>query len=229
MLGSILERVYAHPLASVVEDKIARPLALRDLTLLPRPGGPYAPLHRRSGSRGFVPVDDESVGLSSSNPGQAGVSTASDMGLLYADLLRSLRGEGVLLARSTIGRLLDSEQMVQLYDLGRRRWALGFQRDLPIGILGSGWSPNTFGHLGTAPRSIVALYAADPVADRVIALKIFSVSGMNDHCVRQLTAVMRRHEMSGRMECDSRDTTVRAPLSPAERPAEASTPAALDA
>ncbi len=185
LLGGILERVYSMPLERVIAEKVASPLSLRDLSLMPRPGRPYGPLHRRDGSMCFVPVEDEARGLSPVNPGQAGVSTAADMGLVYADLLKSLKGQGTLLAPSTARSLLEIRRSIQLYDLGPRSWGLGFQRDLPQGILGAGWSRDTFGHVGTAPRRIVVLHAADPASDRVLTFRFFS--SIDDHRVQQLT------------------------------------------
>ncbi|TRV80955.1 beta-lactamase family protein [Streptomyces sp. 130] len=187
VLGAIVERVHARPLADVVEERVARPLGLRDLALVARPGRPYGALHRRDGHLRFVPVEDEARGLGELNPGQAGVSTAADAGLLYADLLASLGGRGTLLSQATARRLVAAGPPVQLYDLGERSWGLGFQRDLPKGILGAGWGPGTFGHLGTAPRRIVVVHAAEPEAGRVLTMRLFSP--VDDRWVRQLTAV----------------------------------------
>ncbi|WP_327320356.1 serine hydrolase domain-containing protein [Streptomyces sp. NBC_01235] len=187
LLGAILERVYSMPLEHVIAEKVAAPLALRDLSLVPRPGQQYGPLHRRDGSMRFVPVEDEARGLSPVNPGQAGVSTAAGMGLVYADLLNSLKGHGTLLAPSTAMSLLEISRSIQLYDLGPRSWGLGFQRDLQQGILGAGWSRDTFGHVGTAPRRIVVLHAADPVSGRVLTFRLFSI--VDDHRVQQLTTM----------------------------------------
>ncbi|AJP05155.1 hypothetical protein TU94_30755 [Streptomyces cyaneogriseus subsp. noncyanogenus] len=188
VLGAILERVYSLPLADLVAHRVAGPLGLRDLALLPRPDRRYGPLHRRGGDMNFVPVEDEARGLHAANPGQAGVSTAADMGLLYADLLSSLEGGGRLLAPETAARLLRTGRQVQLYDLGARDWGLGFQRDLARDILGAGWGPDTFGHLGTAPRRTVVLHAADPAAGRVLTLRFFSP--VDDRGVHRLTALV---------------------------------------
>ncbi|GEB61807.1 serine hydrolase domain-containing protein [Streptomyces gardneri] len=189
VLGSVLERAYGLPLADVVDEKVARPLALRDLALVPRPHQQYVPLHRRDGGMRFVPVVDEDLGLHPANPGQAGVSTASDLGRLHADVVDSLRGEGKLLDRPAAERLCAMNATVQLHDLGARSWGLGVQRDLHQGILGEGWSPRTFGHIGTSPRRIVVLHAADPESGRVMVLRLFSVAETNDRCVRELTAL----------------------------------------
>ncbi|NEY32872.1 serine hydrolase [Streptomyces sp. PRKS01-65] len=188
VLGAILERVYSLPLADAVAHRVAAPLGLRDLALLPRPDRPYGPLHRRGGDMTFVPVEDEARGLDAANPGQAGVSTAADMGLLYADLLNSLGGGGRLLAPATAARWLRTGRRVQLYDLGPRDWGLGFQRDLARDVLGAGWGPDTFGHLGTAPRRIAVLHAADPAAGRVLAVRFFSP--VDDRGVQRLTALV---------------------------------------
>ncbi|MEU7018824.1 serine hydrolase domain-containing protein [Streptomyces sp. NPDC046385] len=189
VLGSVLERLYGLPLADVVDEKVARPLALRDLALVPRPHQQYVPLHRRDGNMRFVPVADEDMGLHPANPGQAGVSTASDIGRLHVDLVDSLRGGGKLLDRPTAAALCAVNATVQLHDLGARSWGLGVQRDLHEGILGEGWSPETFGHIGTTPRRIVTLHAADPASGRVMALRLFSVAEINDRCVQELTRI----------------------------------------
>jgi hypothetical protein len=109
------------------------------------------------------------------------------MGLLYADLLSSLQGQGIVLEPSTATKLVEVGRLVQLYELGQRSWGLGFQRDLPQSILGSGWNPDTFGHLGTAPRRIVVLHAAHPASGRVLTLRLFGI--VDDRCVQQLTTI----------------------------------------
>ncbi|MHA6763636.1 serine hydrolase domain-containing protein [Streptacidiphilus sp. PAMC 29251] len=188
VIGALLERVYGLPLAGVIEEEVARPLGLRGLALTPRPDQFYRPLHRRGGSTRFVPLEDEALGLDEANPGQAGVSTAADMGVLYSDITRSLNGGGVLLKPSTARQLTSASHTVQLYHLGVRSWGMGFQCDLARGILGPGWGPRTFGHIGTTPRRVAVLHAADPDADRVLALRLFNP--MDDGSVRRLTTVL---------------------------------------
>lgn len=188
ILGKIIESVFSSTISEVVREEISSPLKLESLSMALVNVDKFVPVHLKSRSEHYIEIPEPCLEVLGNrvNPANGGFSSAADLTTLYGDLLNSLSGQGVLLERPAVLELTETKATVDLFDLGKRKWGLGLQTDLPMRNIRGDWSQETFGHCGTAPQTTVICSMADAKRDVAFTIRFFSLDNRNDRRIAQI-------------------------------------------
>lgn len=192
VLVAVAERIYEADFPAIVERmRVTIPGSPEFRVTRPDPAR-YVRSHiLRQG--GFVAIPDppQSRYFATVNPAHGGFGSARDLGLLYAELVRSACGVGALLS-SPLAMEITSRQSVIDFGLGRdtRGYGLGFMTDVRSDGLGGGWSAQSFGHAGyIGPYRVIHAFA-DTAHRIVVAIRLFSVTAKNNWRMHRLGAAI---------------------------------------
>lgn len=154
LLGEIVSRAGARPLADLERELIFAPLGMKNTLRNPakkrRAEIPPTELDPATKSYAHGVVHDENCRAAAGATGHAGLfSNAHDLSIFAAELLRGLRGRSRVFPRELVSRFVRRREMIA----GSSR-ALGW--DTPSGRSSGGEtiSPDAFGHTGFTGTSI---------------------------------------------------------------------------
>jgi CubicO group peptidase (beta-lactamase class C family) len=192
ILASVAENVYATDFPRIVADMLARHVPGSGLRIIDPDPAQYAPCHiRRHGRFSPVPQPSEDVLFSTANPAHGGFGSARDLGLLYAELLRSGAGTGTLLSPRTAAELTRHHTTVEFgIGFARRNCGLGFMTNIGSDGIAGDWSERSFGHAGYVGRYRVVHAFADIRHQIAVAIQLFSVGAKNNWRFQQLGAAL---------------------------------------
>lgn len=145
----------------------------------------------RHGAFVAVPDPRESRFYATVNPAHGGFGSARDLGLLYAELVRSASGSGVLLSAPLACEITRQHSVID-FGLGRdtRSYGLGFMTDVRSDGIGGNWSAQSFGHAGyIGPYRVVHAFA-DMTHRVAVAIRLFSVTAKNNWRMHLLGAAI---------------------------------------
>lgn len=192
ILAAVAENVYAMDFPRIVADMLARHVPGSRLRIIDPDPAQYAPCHVvRHKSFSPVPQPAKDILFSTANPAHGGFGSARDLGLLYAELLRSGTGAGTLLSPRMAAEITRHHTTVEFgIGFAQRNCGLGFMTNIGSDGIAGDWSERSFGHAGYVGRYRVVHAFADIRHQIAVAIQLFSVGAKNNWRFQQLGAAL---------------------------------------
>ncbi|WP_163505178.1 serine hydrolase domain-containing protein [Fodinicola acaciae] len=182
VLAAVVERLYDQPLDDVVREQVGKPLGLSDLAFTQDERNHFADCYQFRGNAVIaLPGPDHHQLFRDVNPAHGGFGSARSLGALFVELNRCVRGAGDLISTPVAREFVRRQADVEIPGgHGDHPYGLGFFLDVGRSWVGGGWAERSFGHHGFVGRQAVVGAFADPDADVVLSIRLFSAGPRNN-------------------------------------------------